>query len=218
MAKKKIETNLDDVLQSPIIFTNVSKGVAAKKQDLKRSFKTTNEDEIRKTILNEGQVQVTGIERKQEYETLLKDIATIVAEKCVNPETNRALTVGLVEKAMRDIHYSVNPSQSAKKQALIVIKRLKDEKPDFPIARANMRLKFCFEEGVDLEAIKEKLKEYIVVVEEESKLGDKVEIVGQINPSNYRLIDKIIRESAAGKGTIEVVSLSCHVQGTKKIT
>lgn len=47
---------------------------------------------------------------------MFRDIANIVAEKCVDPETRRPLTVGLVERAMRDIHYSVKPARSAKQQ------------------------------------------------------------------------------------------------------
>lgn len=61
-------------------------------------------------------MQVSEKERQIQLELLFKDVATIVAEKCVNPETNRPLTVGLVERAMKDIHYNLHPSRSAKQQ------------------------------------------------------------------------------------------------------
>jgi ribosome maturation protein SDO1 len=32
---------------------------------------------------------------------LFRDIATIIAEKCVNPETRRPYTVTMIEKALR---------------------------------------------------------------------------------------------------------------------
>ncbi len=76
-------------------------------------------------------MQVSGEERKVHLESTLKDIATIVAEKCVNPETQRPLTVGLVEKAMKDIHYSVKPSKSAKQQALEVLEKKRKKKTNF---------------------------------------------------------------------------------------
>lgn len=47
---------------------------------------------------------------------MFRDIATIVTEKCVNPETNRPYTVNLIERAMKDIHYSVKASKNTKQQ------------------------------------------------------------------------------------------------------
>lgn len=47
---------------------------------------------------------------------MFRDIATIVADKCVNPETKRPYTVILIERAMKDIHYSVKPNKSTKQQ------------------------------------------------------------------------------------------------------
>jgi len=46
----------------------------------------------------------------------------------------------MVERAMKEIHYSVKPGKSTKTQALIVIKLLQ-EKDAIPIERAQMRLK-----------------------------------------------------------------------------
>lgn len=55
-------------------------------------------------------------ERHTQLEQMFRDIATIVADKCVNPETKRPYTVILIERAMKDIHYSVKPHKSTKQQ------------------------------------------------------------------------------------------------------
>jgi ribosome maturation protein SDO1 len=47
---------------------------------------------------------------------MFRDIATIVADKCVNPETKRPYTVGIIERAMKDVHYSVITTRSTKQQ------------------------------------------------------------------------------------------------------
>ena len=60
-------------------------------------------------------------ERHQQLENSFKEIATIVADKCVNPETKRPYTVTMIEQAMKDAHYSINPTKSSKQQALEVI-------------------------------------------------------------------------------------------------
>jgi ribosome maturation protein SDO1 len=64
---------------------------------------------------------VSDKERHQQLENSFKEIATIVADKCVNPETKRPYTVTMIEQAMKDAHYSINPTKSSKQQALEVI-------------------------------------------------------------------------------------------------
>lgn len=67
-------------------------------------------------ILAKGELQVSDKERQTQLEQMFRDIATIVADKCVNPETKRPYTVILIERAMKDIHYSVKPGKSTKQQ------------------------------------------------------------------------------------------------------
>lgn len=69
-----------------------------------------------KQILSKGELQVSDKERHTQLEQMFRDIATIVADKCVNPETKRPYTVILIERAMKDIHYSVKPNKSTKQQ------------------------------------------------------------------------------------------------------
>lgn len=60
-------------------------------------------------------------ERSTQLESMFRDIATIVADKCVNPETKRPYPVGLIERAMKDIHYSVIPTRTTKQQVLDIL-------------------------------------------------------------------------------------------------
>ncbi|RVE65133.1 hypothetical protein OJAV_G00133630, partial [Oryzias javanicus] len=115
------EKDLDEVLQTHSVFMNVSKGQTAKKDDLVKAFGTEDQTEICKQILAKGELQVSDKERQSQLETMFRDIATTVADKCVNPDTKRPYPVSLIERAMKDIHYSVKPNKSAKQQALEVI-------------------------------------------------------------------------------------------------
>lgn len=67
-------------------------------------------------ILAKGELQVSEKERQNQQELMFRDIATIVADKCVNPVTNRPYTVTLIESAMRDLHISINLSKNTKQQ------------------------------------------------------------------------------------------------------
>lgn len=64
--------------------------------------------------------QVSDKERELEYQTLFRDVASILAEKCVNSQSNRPFTISMLERAMKDLHVSVDPKRSAKQQALEV--------------------------------------------------------------------------------------------------
>ena len=55
-------------------------------------------------------------ERQAQLEAMFRDIATTVAAKCVNPDTRRPYTVGVIERAMKDVHYSVKLHKNSKQQ------------------------------------------------------------------------------------------------------
>jgi ribosome maturation protein SDO1 len=73
-------------------------------------------DKIVLEILKKGELQVAEKERNVQIESSLKEVATIVSEKCINPETKRPYTVTMIEKAMLDLHFSVNTNKSTKQQ------------------------------------------------------------------------------------------------------
>ncbi|KAM6402830.1 ribosome maturation protein SBDS-like [Rhynochetos jubatus] len=206
------EKDLDEVLQTHTVFVNVCKGQVAKKEDLVEAFGTDDQTEICKMILSKGELQVSDKERHGQLEQMFRDIATVVAEKRVNPETKRPSTVILLERALKDIHYSVKPHKSTKQQALEVIRGLKET---MQIDRAHMRLRFILpaKEGKKL---KEKLKPLIKVMESE-EFHEQLEIVCLIEPGCFREIDELIRSETKGKGTLEVLSLKDVEEGDEKL-
>ncbi|KAJ8312568.1 hypothetical protein KUTeg_009941 [Tegillarca granosa] len=52
--RNKVETDIDEVLQTHTVFTNVSKGEVAKTDDLKKIFQTDSHDEICIKVGKEG--------------------------------------------------------------------------------------------------------------------------------------------------------------------
>ncbi|KAL7677656.1 hypothetical protein ACOME3_003897 [Neoechinorhynchus agilis] len=117
-----IEKNIQEVLQTSNVFTNVSKGQLAKKDDLVSAFGTSDESSISLEILNKGELQVSEQERQSQYAEMFTQIARIVSEKCVEPQTQNHYPPTAIEKVMKQLHYNVNPTKNAKKQALDVIK------------------------------------------------------------------------------------------------
>ena len=106
--RNKVETDLDEVLQIDNIFTNVNKGMLANSKDIGNCFDTDDKELEIKEILEKGELQVTDQERQAMQESMFRDVAAIVADKCMNPENNRAYTVSMIQSAMKQIHYGVN--------------------------------------------------------------------------------------------------------------
>ena len=210
--RNKTEKDIDEVLQTHSVFTNVSKGLLAKKQDLLSAFSTEDQTAICQQILAKGELQVSEKERQVHLESMFRDIATVVAEMCVNPDTKRPYTVTAIERAMKeDVHYSVNPNRNTKQQALQVIKLLKEK---ISINRAEMRLRF-FIPGKDSKKVKEKLKPHIKTIENE-EFSSGLEMVCLVDPGCYRQLDEIISKETRGKGKLEVLNLK-EVEETAEV-
>lgn len=110
------QTDLSEVIQVDNIFTNVSKGAVAPSDDLQKAFGTTDVQEIMMQILKKGELQVGEKERAVELEDLRREICTEVAARCVDPNTQRPHTVGMIEKAMNEVGYNVQGNKAAKAQ------------------------------------------------------------------------------------------------------
>lgn len=95
-----VETDLDNVLQIPSIFLNVSKGQTAPASDLEKAFGKISTDEIILEILKKGELQVGEKERAAQSERVHNEVVGIVASKLVDPRTKRVYTTGMIEKAL----------------------------------------------------------------------------------------------------------------------
>lgn len=211
--RKGAEKDLDEVVQTQQIFTNVSKGQFAKKEDLVKAFGTDDEKEICIMILTKGELQVSDKERSQQLETMFRDIATLVSEKCINPETRRPYPVGVIERAMKEVHFSVKANKGTKVQALEVIKLLKES---IPIEKAQMRIKLVLPKDC-AKKTREKLEPLLAVVEMEEWSCGELEMECLIDPGAYRTIDEMTTADSKGKATLELLSLKEVTEGDETL-
>lgn len=209
--RNKVETDLGEVLQIDSIFANVSKGMLASAKDLQDVFGTTDHPTICKEILDKGELQVSEQERVALCESTFRDIASIVADKTINPETNRPYTVAIIQNAMRQIQFSVNLSKSSKSQALEVIRKLKTV---MPIVRANMLLRILFQ-ATDQTRLFKELSPLNAVVHSTSGglTSDNEQFVDVIvDPENYRRLEEIV-SSLSGNARLDVLQLRMNATG-----
>lgn len=207
--RNKLEKDIDEVLQTHTVFINVSKGQVAKKEDLVKAFGTENQTEICKEILTKGELQVSDKERHSALDSMFKDIATTVANKCVNPETKRPYPVTMIEKAMKDTHFSVKPNRNAKQQALDVIPQLKAV---MPLEQAQMRIRVLVS-GKEARKLRDKVVKLVPQLETEKWDGGTLNLICLIDPGSYREINELVSSETKGTGLLEVINLKEVVEG-----
>ncbi|KAI0321011.1 SBDS protein C-terminal domain-containing protein, partial [Amylostereum chailletii] len=214
-----VEKDLDEVLQIGNVFVNVSKGEFAKVGDLKKAFGTDDRDSVVKEvhspstltpivplirtlpgpffllfqILNKGELQVGEKEREHDLTSLRKEIATLVAEKCVDPATQAPYSVSIVEKAMQEAGYSVRTNKNAKSQVSECIKLLQSDST-LPIQRARMRVRVHLP-ATDGERLKPRLLESAEKLEQED-VGEEWQATLLIDPGQLRVITDLLNKEA----------------------
>ena len=130
---------------------------------------------MRGQILQKGEVQVGEKEREHDLSSVRREIATLVAEKCVDPSTQRPYPVGVIDKAMTEAGFSVKPGKSAKAQVSECIKLLQTHS-QLPIQRARMRVKVTVPKA-DADAVRAKVLECAESVEKTEEGGEEWETV-----------------------------------------
>jgi len=207
-----LEKSLENVLQIDEIFTNVVQGIHANKKELSKTFGSKSRDEIIQTILAKGELQVNELERKAKQDNILRDIANIVAEKCVEAETGRSIPVSRILKGMEEIHYSVSLTQSAKKQALNIIRLLKDR---LGLAKAKMSVSVTMPLGLE-KKIKENLGKFEII--SEGEIEGKKRIVCNIDPEYYRSLNDLLnQDKLKDEVTIEIIEHRVRKQITTEL-
>ncbi|KAH8992079.1 Shwachman-Bodian-diamond syndrome protein [Lactarius akahatsu] len=200
-----VEKDLDEVLQISNVFVNVSKGEVAKSNDLKKSFGTDDRNTIAREILEKGEVQVGDKEREHDIAALRREIATLVAEKCVDPATQAPYSVSIIEKAMSEAGYSVRANKNAKSQVSECIKMLQSDST-LPIERAKMRIRVIVP-AADINSLRERLLDGVDKLEHE-ETGDEWSGTMLIDPVQFRVISDLLRKTVKGKGRVETLTFN----------
>jgi ribosome maturation protein SDO1 len=155
--------------------------------------------------MDKGELQVSTKEREHQSDNLLKDISVIISERCMNPTTGRPYTASMIEKAVKDLHISLKLEQSAKQQALEVLKMLEKNK-NFPITRAQLHIKVqvpaSFGRKIRDEIILENgLPSTTKIVKESWELEDCLFDL-MVDPGKFRILSEQVAEMTKGEGSV----------------
>lgn len=122
------ESDLNEVLQTDKIYTDVGKGELAKKKELEEHFKNLSYEEIIKLILDKGDIQVSEKEREMTFTNVKNEIANIIVEKTFDTDTGLKFSQQMVLQALDDANFVAKNDKSTKAQALAAIKIIQENK------------------------------------------------------------------------------------------
>lgn len=122
------ENDLNEVLQTDKIYTDVGKGELAKKKELEEHFKNMTYEEITKLILDKGEIQVSEKEREMSFSNVKNEIANIIVEKTFDLDTGLKFSQQMVVQALDDCCFVAKSDKSTKAQALLAIKVIQERK------------------------------------------------------------------------------------------
>ncbi len=120
----KIE-NVVDYLVIDEIFKDAHKGDRASEELVKEVFGTTDVNEVAKTIVKKGQVQLTTEQRRKMLEEKKKRIVMEIARNAINPQTGAPHPPQRIELAMEEAKVHIDPLKSVEEQVPMVLKALR---------------------------------------------------------------------------------------------
>ena len=118
-------TTVSQVLATETIFTDAGKGTKASEERLQAVFGTIDPIKIAEVILKKGTLQLTTEQRKQLVEDKRKQIVSFISRECIDPKTNLPHPPLRIEQAMKQIHFSIDPSKGVEEQSKEIIKLLR---------------------------------------------------------------------------------------------
>jgi len=118
-------TTVSQILATETIFSDASKGSKASEEKLKEIFGTNDPLKVAEIILKKGTLQLTTDQRKQLVEDKRRQIIAFISRECIDPKTNLPHPPLRIEQAMKQIHFSIDPSKATEEQSKDIIKLLR---------------------------------------------------------------------------------------------
>jgi len=118
-------SDLADVLIGDSIFTDLKAATRASEEELKKAFGTTDFLSIAKTIIKEGEVQITAEERQKLVEEKRKRIISLISRRCIDPQTGKPHPMQRIEIAMEQAKVRIDPFKGVEEQYKEVVDALK---------------------------------------------------------------------------------------------
>jgi len=122
--KKGENVSLDEVLATNDIFKDVKKGLHASNNEIKELFNTTNNEEVAKIIIKDGEIQLTAEHKNKIREEKRKKIINIIHRNAINPQTNLPHPPQRIESAIEEAKVNIDEYKRAEDQVQEIVKKI----------------------------------------------------------------------------------------------
>jgi len=153
--------------------------------------------------LEKGELDIGEEEREQKKDSMEKEIANLIAERVVHPDSKRPFSVESIKAALKSIHFAPKLNEPVKKQVSDATKKLIAK---YYIARAEMKIKLTIPSFYKSKLLTE-LNELKVKPENSLDEKDNFTVVCLIEPSLYRALDELLKKKL-GEGSMEILTRS----------
>ncbi|MEM2941221.1 MAG: ribosome assembly factor SBDS [Thermoproteota archaeon] len=107
------------------VYSDSKKGLRASSEKLKKFFGTTDVFTIAEKILLEGELQLTGEQRRRMIENKRQQIIAMLSKLLVEPSTGNPIPSLRVDQALNQVGVSIDPFKPPEEQVKNVVKALK---------------------------------------------------------------------------------------------
>ena len=120
---KKVD--LSNILLSDEIYSDANKGTRIADEKLIKNFKTKDSIEIAKSILEQGEVNLTTDQRRRMVEEKKKQIIQYITRNFVDPKTHLPHPPLRIQNAMEEVRLIIDPFKKHEDQAKRIIESLR---------------------------------------------------------------------------------------------
>ena len=135
--KEGDDIDWEDAIAADGIWADSAKGDRAPEHLVNDTFESTDLIEIYKTILTEGNIQLTSQQRNEMVDQKRKQIIAHVVANAMNPQTGGPHPPQRIENAIDEARFSIDPMEAIERQ---VEKLIKSIKPLIPISFEKIRV------------------------------------------------------------------------------
>jgi len=128
--KEGRKVDFEKLLAAEEVFRDARKGDRVSSEDLQKIFGTVNLQEIVKTIIRNGEVQITAEQRKKMLEQKRRQIVDFIRRDAIDPRTGAPHTPARIEAAMEEAKVHVDIFKPVEAQIREIVRSLK---PILPI-------------------------------------------------------------------------------------
>ncbi len=124
------EVDFEELIASDEVYKDAKKGERTSIEELTKHFGTSDFEEIVRTIILEGDVQITAEQRKEMYEQKKKQVIEFIRKNTVDPRTGAPHPPSRIERAMEEAKVHIDIFKTVEAQVKDIVKVLK---PIIPI-------------------------------------------------------------------------------------